>query len=156
MLVAQSGLTLCDPMDCNPPGSSVHWDFPCKNTGVGCHFLLHGILPAEGSNLSLGKWVLYRLNYQGSLEIIINELKKYEHLHAQSWSHVQLFMTLGTVACQAPLSMVFSRQEYWSVLLFPPPGLQGIEPTPPVSPALAGRFFTISTTRTFMSFLICW
>ena len=110
MLVAQSGLTLCDPMDCNPPGSSVHWDFPGKNTGVGCHFLLQGIFSTEGSNLSLGKWVLYQLNYQGSLEIIINEFKKYEHLHAQSWSHVQLFMTLDTVACQAPLSMGFSRQ----------------------------------------------
>ena len=30
-------LTLCDPMDCSPPGSSVHGDSPGKNTGVGCH-----------------------------------------------------------------------------------------------------------------------
>ena len=29
------------------------WDFPGKNTGVGCHFLLQGILPTQGSNLSL-------------------------------------------------------------------------------------------------------
>ena len=41
-LVAQSCLTLCDPMDCSPPGSSVHGDFPGKNTGVGCHALLQG------------------------------------------------------------------------------------------------------------------
>ena len=34
-LVAQSCLTLCDPVDCSPPGSSVHGDFPGKNTGVG-------------------------------------------------------------------------------------------------------------------------
>ena len=34
---AQSWLTLCDPMDCSPPGSSVHGDFPGENTGVGCH-----------------------------------------------------------------------------------------------------------------------
>ena len=46
--------------------------------------------------------------------------------------------TPWTVACQAPLSMRFSRQEYWSGLLFPPPG---IKPTSPVSPALAGGFF---------------
>ena len=40
--VAQSCPTLCDPMDCSLPGSSVHpWDFPGKSTGVGCHFLLH-------------------------------------------------------------------------------------------------------------------
>ena len=36
---AQSSLTLCDPMDGSPPGSSVHGIFPAKNTGVGCHFL---------------------------------------------------------------------------------------------------------------------
>ena len=39
-LVAQSCLTLCDPMDCSLPDFSVHGDFPDKNTGVGCHFLL--------------------------------------------------------------------------------------------------------------------
>ena len=33
----QSRLTLCDPVDCSPPGSSVHGDSPAKNTGVGCH-----------------------------------------------------------------------------------------------------------------------
>ena len=55
-----------------------------------------------------------------------------------------------TVALQAPLSMEFSRQEYWSGLPFPPPGNlpdPGIEPVSTVSPALAGRIFTTSTTR---------
>ena len=37
-------------------------------------------------------------------------------------SHVQLFVTPQTVACQAPLSLEFSRQEYWSGLSCPPPG----------------------------------
>ena len=36
----QSCPTLCDPMDCSPPGSPRPWDSPGKNTGVGCHFLL--------------------------------------------------------------------------------------------------------------------
>jgi len=48
-------------------------------------------------------------------------------------------------SCQAPLSMEFSRQEYWSGLPFPPPGDlpdPGIEPVSLVSLALAGRFFT--------------
>ena len=52
------------------------------------------------------------------------------------------FVTLWTVARQAPLSMGFSRQEYWSGLPFPTPGDlpdPGIEP---VSPVLAGRFLT--------------
>ena len=42
-LVAQSCLTLCDPMDCILPGSSVHGESSGKNTGVGCHALLQGI-----------------------------------------------------------------------------------------------------------------
>ena len=43
VLVAQSYPTLCDPMDCSPPGSSVHGDSPGMSTGVGCHALLQGI-----------------------------------------------------------------------------------------------------------------
>ena len=52
---------------------------------------------------------------------------------------VQLFATLWTVAHQAPLSMGFSRQEYWSGLPFPSPGdfpTQGLETMSPASPAL--------------------
>ena len=61
------------------------------------------------------------------------------------FSCVQLFATLGAVACQASLSMRFSRQEYWNGLPFPPPGSlpkAGIELMPLMSPALAGAFFT--------------
>ena len=43
-------------------------------------------------------------------------------LKVKSLSHVQLFVTPWTVAYQAPLSMGFSRQEYWSGLPFPSPG----------------------------------
>ena len=65
------------------------------------------------------------------------------------FSHVQFFATLWTVAHQALLSMGFSRQEYCSGLLCPPPGDlpdPGIEPVSPTSPALADVFFTTSTT----------
>ena len=58
-------------------------------------------------------------------------------------------MTLWTVACQAPLSMGFSKQEYWSELSFLSPGDlldPGTEPKSLTSPALAGGFFTTSTT----------
>ena len=50
MLVVQSCLTLCDPMDCSLPGSSVHWILPMENTGVGRHSLLQGIFPTQGLN----------------------------------------------------------------------------------------------------------
>ena len=68
VLVAQSCLTLCDPVDCSPPGSSVHGDFPGKNIGVGCHALLQGIFPTQGSNPGLlhCRRILYRLSHQGS------------------------------------------------------------------------------------------
>ena len=63
---------------------------------------------------------------------------------AQSLSHSQLFVSPWNVAHQAPLSMEFPRQEYWSGLLFPSPGdppNPRTEPTTPVSPSLAGGFF---------------
>ena len=61
-----------------------------------------------------------------------------------SFSHVQLVATRQTIACQAPLSMGFSRQEYWSGLPCLHPGdlpNPGIEPVSLMSPALAGGFF---------------
>ena len=55
MKVAQSCLTLSNPMDCSLPGSSVHGDSPGKNTGVGCHALLQEIFPTKG--LNPGAWI---------------------------------------------------------------------------------------------------
>ena len=69
----------------------------------------------------------------------------------QSLSRVQLFATLWTVACQAPLSMRFSQKEFWSGLTFPPsrdlpdPGIE------PASPVLAGGFFTTEPPGKFGS-----
>ena len=66
--VTQLCPTLCDPMDCSPPGSSVHGDSIDKNTGVGCHALLQGIFPTQGLNPGLlhCRWILYYLSHQGS------------------------------------------------------------------------------------------
>ena len=53
-------LTL-NPMDCSLPGFSVHGDSPSKNTGMGCHDFLQGILPTQRSNPGLPhyRWILY-------------------------------------------------------------------------------------------------
>ena len=63
------------------------------------------------------------------------------------FSHAQLFDTPWTVARHAPLSIGFSKQEYWSVLTFLPPGdlpdLE-IEPTSPVAPALQADSLLLS------------
>ena len=60
----QSCPTLCNPMDCSSPDSSVHGDSPGKNTGVGCHFLLQAIFLTQGSNpclfcILIGRHMLY-------------------------------------------------------------------------------------------------
>ena len=64
-LVAQSCLTLCDPMGCSLPGSSS----PGKNTRVGCHALLQGIFPTQILNPGLRhcRWILYHMSHQWSL-----------------------------------------------------------------------------------------
>ena len=94
-------------------------------------------------------------------------LSSHAHYRAQSWrtfwagspmsslslswkyfSCVQFFATPWTVGHQAPLSMGFSRQEFWSELPLPPPEdipNPGIEATSPMSAALVGGFFTTST-----------
>ena len=67
------------------------------------------------------------------------------HACTQPPGHVQLFATLWTIAHRVPLSMVFSKQEYWSGLPFPIPEYlpnPGIQPVSPLSLALAGAFFT--------------
>ena len=64
--VAQSCPTLWDPMDCSPPGSSVHGDSPGKNTGVGHHAPLQGIFSTQGSNSCL----LRLLHWQADIRIL--------------------------------------------------------------------------------------
>ena len=88
--------TFCNPVNCSPPGSSVSgmllcpWDSPSKNTGMGCHALLQGIFPTQGSNLHL----LCLLHWQaGSLPLAppgkppdstVNWTNKLWYCHQQS------------------------------------------------------------------------
>ena len=65
------------------------------------------------------------------------------------FSHVRLFAIPGTVTCQAPLSVGFSRREYWRGLPGPPSGAllnPGMESESLKSPAVAGKFFTTGAT----------
>ena len=76
-------------------------------------------------------------------------MERIQQVVVQSLNRVRLFVTPWTVTHQAPLSMGFSRQGYWSGLPFPPPGNlpdPGIEPVSPASPSLAGRLFTSEAT----------
>ena len=136
----QSCLTLWDPMDCSLPGFSVHGGSPGKNTGMGCHALLQGIFPTQGSNPCLlhllhrqaGSLPLAPPGKPGHVRVCVCALRVC--VCAQLLSHVWLCATLWIVAFQAPLSMGFFRQEYWSGLPGPPPGYlpdPGIEPMSP-------------------------
>ena len=88
------------------------------------------------------------LSWKMEMLVIMQMLKDYcvSLLIARSCmcvlSCVWLFVTPWTVACQAPRSMGFSRQEYWGGLPLPPPGDLPDPGTEPMSPALAGRLFT--------------
>ena len=95
-------------------------------------------------------WILFLGNntHQGA-SLTSLTLRGFLCMCAKSFSHVQLSVTLWTISCQVPLSMGFSRQEYWSGLFCPPPGDlpdPGVEPSSVKCPAKAGRFFTTITT----------
>ena len=90
---------------------------------------------------------LLRVNpeFLGEKSIFLKHNHTSEVNEVKSLSRVQLFATPWTVAYQAPPSMGFSKQEYWSGLAFPSPGDlpdPGTEPMSPVAPVLAGEFFT--------------
>ena len=108
-LAAQSCSTLCDPMDCSSPGSSVHgilqaraleWAAIAFSTLLFSHF--------EFGIFLFGTYSQKHLNTTNLLYFQICVCV------CQSLSHVRLFATPRTVAHQALLSMEFSRQEYWS------------------------------------------
>ena len=158
-----------DSMDCSLPGSFLPWDFPGKNTGVGCCFLLQGIFLTQRSNLGLltfrqtlqsepaGKpcpfdrkhslvlaGVFYWI-YQGIAcnRCSLIDLISKQQIGCSSVAKSCLTLaTLSTIACQFPLSMEFSRQEYWSGLPFPSPGdlpNLGIEPNNSLLTELWGK-----------------
>ena len=86
------------------------WNSPGQNNGVGHLSLLQGIFPAQ-AGLQHCRQILHQLSHKGSPNNTVKEKVK-----VKSLSPAQLFATPWTVAYQAPRSMGFSRQEYWSGL----------------------------------------
>ena len=82
-LVAQSWLTLCDPIDCSPPGFSVHRDSSGESTGVGSLSRLQRIFPTQGSNPGLPhcRRILYHQSHQG----ILNSFKTVKGMLLVGW-----------------------------------------------------------------------
>ena len=114
-LVAQLCLTPCDPMDCGPPGSSIHGDSSGKNTGVVCHALLKGILPPQGSNPGLPhcRQILYHLSHQGSPRIL--EWIAYPFSRGSSWTRNQTRVSYS--AGRFFTSWATREAKVWAILL---------------------------------------
>ena len=124
VLVTQLCLTLCCPMNCNPPGSSTHGILQARILEwVAISFFRESSRSRDQTQVSriadrfftvwatreaLNKWSTCLISMCACM--------------LSRFSGVWLFVTLWRVAHQAPLSMGFSRQEYWSGLPRPPPG----------------------------------
>ena len=152
-LAAKLCLTLWDPVDYSPPRSSVHeisqarileWVAISSSKNSASLSKLFSFSEAQfpclrrrtAQMLSNGPVIF--LSDQAVCVCVLS-----------CFSHVWLFVIPWTVAHQAPLSLGFSRQEYWSGLSLPPLGdlpIPGIKPSSLMSPTLVGRFFTASAT----------
>ena len=129
--VAQSSPSVCDPMDCSPPGSSIHGILQARILGW------VAISSSRGSSPPRDWTQVSRIVGRCFTLWATREAK----VKVKSLSRVWLFATRWTAAHQA-LSMGFSRQEYWNGLPFPSPGdlpNPGIEPR---SPALQADALT--------------
>ena len=107
------------------------WDSPGKDTGVGCHFLLQRW---EGGVKQIGKCLCLR-----------------------KFSCIWFFVTLWTIAHQAPLSMGLSRQEYWSGVPLPSPFFCEIQPKHIAVPAtVAAAVYDVLSWQSLYLASICW
>ena len=87
---------------------------------------------------------LLQTSIKGLRWLAIKDSQMYIHIKVKMLSHVQPFGTPCTVACQAPLSMEFSRQEYWSGVAFPSPGNLLDPEIELTSPALQADYLLLS------------
>ena len=103
-LVAQSCPTLCNSMDCSPPGSSIHGDSSGKNTGVGCHALLQGIFPTQGSNTGLPHCRQILLPSEPPGSIIFHGSISYTRTKIKFWYNVTI-----SLKCQYFFETVWNK-----------------------------------------------
>ena len=138
--VAQSCLTLCDPMNRSMPGLPVHHQLQQSL------FMLSAEMSIVQACENVQAWQSCGSMPQCPQESLAESRMPKNMVcggGACVLSCVRLFAIPWTVAHQAPLSMGYSRQEHWSGLSFPPPGDlpdPGIKPTSLMSPALASGF----------------
>ena len=138
--VTQTCPTLCDPMDCSLPGSSVHGIFQARRLEwVATSYFRGSSWPWDQACLScISQFWSKAVSVMCACVCVC--LCVCTHVYALS--RVQLYLTPWTIAYQAPLPVAFSRQEPWSRLTFSSPGDLSNPGIKPVSPTLADGFFT--------------
>ena len=121
--VAQLFPTFCEPMDCSPPGSSVHGIIQGKNTGVGCHFLPQRIFPTQGSNSNLLGFPNQQAdslppNHLGSLSWRVDSMKNqaskiiFSNFTFSRYKLFSSFNSYSTLGLRLPCSLqIISTQE---------------------------------------------
>ena len=132
-LITQLCPTLCDPTDCRPPGSSVHGDSPGNNTGVlPCPHRPYAAAATAAKSLQSCPTLCDPIDSSPPGSTVLDSPGKHTgvgchfllqciKVKMKSLSRVRFFATPWTAAYQAPLSMGFSRQEYWSGVPLPSP-----------------------------------
>ena len=137
MLVSQLCLTLCDSMDSNQSGSSVHGSLcPGKNTRVDCHSFLQGIFPTQESNPGLlhCRQILYCLG----------------HREAQTVKGKQLTILCCAFSCESPVHGICVSTPY-----YPSPSLCHLIHCPSSRHVLASSKIFPSTSSSMSSFFVC-
>ena len=143
-------LTLGNPVDYSSPGSSVHGILQVRIlVWVAITFSRGSSWPRDRTQVLHFRQILYHLRHQASPGAYVC-IFIFVHCMLSHFSHIQCFAALWTIACQAPLSMGFSRQEYWSGLLCYTPGALPYPRIKLVSlniSCIAGEFFITSAAR---------
>ena len=111
-------------MNCSPPGSSIHRILQARTLEWVAISLSRGASQprdqTQVSHIAGRRFTLWAINSDQFLNPVCRPLQLvFFKVKVKSFSRVQLFTTSWTVAHQAPPSMGFSRQEYWSGLPFP-------------------------------------
>ena len=133
-LVTQLCLTLWHPMDCSPPGSSVHGNAPGKKTGVGFHALLQGIFLTQGSQCRSPALQVDSLPSEPELIVLISIRLWVE---SDTVRHSVMSNSLWPMDCSLPGSSVHgilqARLLEWVAMSFsgdlPDPGIELMSPT---------------------------
>ena len=140
-------------MDCSLPGSSVHGDSPGKNTRVGCHALLQGIFPIQGSKPGLPhcRQIFYHLSHQGSPRIL--EGVAYPFSRGSSWPRNwtsisciadRFFTSWATREAQCPAAAAAKSLQSCPTLCDPRDGSPPGSPVPGILQARTLEWLAIS------------